>query len=101
MDSINLNCLFKGNRLFGPECTLGIAARIPSTFSFKEVVRQAMAAVAEADPLVFLVDTDDLQLKSDSLHFGTEGQLGMGTRFAEACRSDVSSRTPCPASASP
>ncbi|BDS07010.1 hypothetical protein NT6N_20500 [Oceaniferula spumae] len=46
-------------------------------------VQDAQAAVAAADRWVGLVNTNDLSLLSDNLHFNTAGQVGMGTRFAK------------------
>lgn len=47
------------------------------------IVMAAQTAVAEADPRVGLVDTDDFGLLSDDLHFSTPGILDMGVAFAE------------------
>lgn len=47
------------------------------------VVRAAQTAVADEDPLVGLVDTDDFSVLPDVLHFDAEGLLRMGREFAE------------------
>jgi len=48
------------------------------------IVRAAQTAVAEADPLVGLVDTDSFAIKSDNMHFDAAGQLALGAAFASA-----------------
>jgi hypothetical protein len=45
-------------------------------------VREGQEAVAAADPLTGLINTDDFSLKIDRLHFDTYGQLDMGAAFA-------------------
>jgi hypothetical protein len=47
-------------------------------------VRMAQAAVAAADPEGKAIDTFDLSLSPDILHFDTQGELDLGARFAEA-----------------
>jgi cysteine-rich repeat protein len=54
------------------------------SFPFKNEVRTAQANVASAVPRTAMVDTDDLPLISDTLHFTAAGQLGLGERFANA-----------------
>jgi len=54
------------------------------SFPFKDEVRTAQANVAGAVPGTAMVDTDDLPLISDSVHFTAGGQLGLGERFANA-----------------
>ncbi len=41
-------------------------------------------AFADSDPDVSFVDTADLPLKSDGIHFGRDAKLEIGARFAEA-----------------
>ena len=50
---------------------------------FRRIVQHAQQAVADADPLVSLVETTDLP-QADNLHFDTGGQLELGKRFARA-----------------
>lgn len=47
-------------------------------------VREAQAAVAEADPLAVWVDTDDLNGVNDGLHYTRAGYKTLGERFANA-----------------
>ncbi len=54
------------------------------TFPYLDVVRAAQAAITTSVPRTALVDTDDLPLNSDNLHFTAAGQLGLGERFAQA-----------------
>lgn len=49
-----------------------------------ELVREAQVAVADADPLVRWVETDDLNGPKDGLHYNGDGYKKLGTRFAEA-----------------
>jgi len=46
-------------------------------------IRQALVAVAEGDPLGAWVDTDDLNGKTDGLHYTKDGYQKLGERFAE------------------
>jgi cysteine-rich repeat protein len=54
------------------------------SFPFKDAVRTAQANVAGAVPGTVMVDTDDLPLIADNLHFTAAGQLALGERFANA-----------------
>lgn len=54
------------------------------SFPFKDAVRTAQANVAGAVARTAMVDTDDLPLIADNLHFTAAGQLGLGERFANA-----------------
>ena len=47
-----------------------------------QTVRDAQTAVASADPLVGIVNTDGFSLKSDDLHFDAQGQQELGSGFA-------------------
>ena len=49
---------------------------------YLNIVRAGQTAVADADPLVAIVDTDGLPMKSDNLHFNAAGQQAMGSDFA-------------------
>jgi hypothetical protein len=53
----------------------------------RATVKAAQAAVADADPLNHLVTTDDLPMGgSSTIHFGTSGNLTIGTRLATGMR---------------
>lgn len=53
----------------------------------RSTVKTAQAAVATADPLSYLVTTDDLPMGgSSTIHFGTSGNLTIGTRLATGMR---------------
>lgn len=54
------------------------------SFPYLDTVRAAQQAVASSVPRTALVDTDDLPLYTDLLHFAAAGQLKLGGRFAEA-----------------
>lgn len=56
------------------------AQRHPHT----STVRAAQRAVAEADPHTAWIDTDDLPLKADLIHFNAQGQVTLGERFVAA-----------------
>jgi len=49
-----------------------------------EAVREAQVRAAESIPGVQLVNTDDLSMHNDNLHYDTEGVMEMGRRFAAA-----------------
>lgn len=46
-------------------------------------MRQVLVGVAEGDPLVGWIDTDDLARRSDGIHYTKEGSQALGQRFAE------------------
>lgn len=50
---------------------------------YLEQVRTAQAAVAASDPLVKLIDTDDLPIGPDNVHWETPEVMAMGTRMGE------------------
>jgi hypothetical protein len=53
----------------------------------RSTVKTAQAAVADADPKNYLVTTDDLPMGgSSTIHFGTSGNLTIGTRLATGMR---------------
>ncbi len=60
-----------------------IFGRIRSN-KLRAIVRKAQEETAKEIPAVAMVDTDDLKPVRD-LHWGTEGQLELGRRFAAAC----------------
>jgi len=47
------------------------------------LVRDEQVKVAEASPRGAWIDTDDLPMKGDNLHYSAEGYKTMGQRFAE------------------
>ncbi len=47
-----------------------------------DLVRAAQNAVAAADRLTAVIDTDDFGMKTDNLHFDAAGQQSMGSAFA-------------------
>jgi|GEM_PF-1545605 len=49
-----------------------------------DTVRAAQQQVADTVPMTALVDTDDLPLNSDFIHFTADGQILLGQRFADA-----------------
>jgi hypothetical protein len=54
--------------------------------AFGDEVRTAQEAVAAADPLTYIVNTDNMQLGSDGVHYNTAGQLELGYAFANAIK---------------
>ena len=77
---------FKNNNL--PVVIARIA--VPETdahgrhFDYRDTIREAQRALAEADPHITLISTDDLPRQTDDLHFTAQGQLEMGRRFITA-----------------
>jgi len=53
-------------------------------FSGRDLIRQAQANIAKADPNVLAVNTDHLTLKNDRVHFTSSGVMGLGEAFADA-----------------
>jgi len=50
-----------------------------------ETVRHARATVANDDPRAILISTEGLQKREgDKVHYGTEGQMELGRRYARA-----------------
>lgn len=49
-----------------------------------DMVRAAQVEVAQTDPRVAWVDTDDLNGEKDGLHYSEEGYVELGKRFAQA-----------------
>jgi hypothetical protein len=45
-------------------------------------IRQAQANVADDDPNAYLIDTDSFGMKTDNLHFNSDGQISLGSAFA-------------------
>lgn len=48
----------------------------------RDTIRAGQGAVADADPLASIIDTDGLPMKSDNLHFNGAAQQAMGSDFA-------------------
>ncbi len=53
---------------------------------YVDVVRTAQIQVASADPLTHWINTDDLSLTDDDVHFDSNGHLNLGYRFADAIK---------------
>jgi len=49
-----------------------------------EIVRTAQVHVAETDPFVEWIDTDDFSMVSDNLHYDSQGLIDLGERIAAA-----------------
>ncbi len=62
---------------------LGLIDCVPCG-SGRALVRTAQQAVADEDPQVFALETEDLQLHSDEVHYNGPGMRTLGTRFAQA-----------------
>lgn len=64
-----------------------VFGRITTFWPYNVQVRAAQQAVAAADPLTALVNTDDLPLQAgDSAHFTNDGEYTLGQRMAQAFR---------------
>lgn len=61
-----------------------IGSQLPPPYVHKEIVRTAQVNVADNDPLVEWVDTDDLPLDTDNVHHIAAGTKLLGIRWAEA-----------------
>ncbi len=48
------------------------------------LMRGAQSQVAQADPLVRVVDSDHLELRFDQIHYNSQGQMDLGHAFADA-----------------
>jgi hypothetical protein len=74
---------------FGPALKFGVVQLSDNQTALdttgRAVVKAAQAAVAERDPLNYLVITDDIPT-SGSIHFGTTGMLEIGSRLAAGMR---------------
>ena len=51
-------------------------------WDYTPVIQASQAAVAAADPNAYLIETGDISLGSDFLHFDEAGQLALGNAFA-------------------
>jgi len=63
-------------------------------YAYSELVRTAQIAVADSDPLVTLIDLDDLPMSDDRIHYTTDGIMAMGARMGEALLSTTSIDSP-------
>lgn len=63
-----------------------IRETMPTPFDFASDVRAAQESVAAADPNVTFVDTDDLTLKADEVHYDAAALVTLGERFADAMK---------------
>lgn len=66
-------------------------AKMLSDYQFAAQVQSGQAAVSETSPLNFFIDTTDLNLLSDGVHFDAESQVLLGKRFAAALVPEPSS----------
>jgi hypothetical protein len=66
-----------------------IGTHLPPPYDYKETVRAAQMTVADDDPLVSWVDTDDLPLDTDSIHLLADGVKTAGRRMAAAWLNQV------------
>jgi hypothetical protein len=48
------------------------------------LVTQLIHKVADQDPNIYVIETNDLTPKNDKIHFDTESQRKLGQRYAEA-----------------
>ena len=64
-----------------------LRARIERTYL--NTVRTAMQNVADTESNVYLVNTDDLALNEDNLHFSSAGLEQLGERFAMICLDEL------------
>ena len=62
-----------------------VFGRIKGPFDapWRDTVRAQMAWATTVDLLLKMIDTDDLPLRSDNLHYDTRGQIMLGERFAQ------------------
>ncbi len=64
---------------------------------YRDTVRAAQQAVADADPLVYAVETEDLPQNADALHFDASGMRTLGERLAAALLGETQPETAQPA----
>jgi carbohydrate esterase-like sialic acid-specific acetylesterase len=70
-------------REFGNENMAFVCGRInPPNWPYQKQVRQAQETARRKN--YAWIDCDDLTMHKDKLHYNTEGQLGLGKKFAEA-----------------
>lgn len=63
---------------------MGLIDCVPCGLEGRAIVRDAQQAVADADPDVFALETADLQLWTDQVHYNGPGMRTLGRRFAQA-----------------
>jgi hypothetical protein len=63
-----------------------VLGRIREGGSAAAIVRQAQEEVPYTRSNVKMIDTDDLGVKDDSVHYDHDGQIALGRRFAEVYR---------------
>jgi hypothetical protein len=63
---------------------MGLIDCVPCGLEGREIVRTAQQAVADADPAVYALETADLQLWTDEVHYNGPGMRTLGRRFAQA-----------------
>jgi|GEM_PF-404037 len=56
--------------------------KTPWNFDHAAIVRRGQQAVADADPDVYIIDTDKLSTLKDNTHFDTKAQLTLGDEMA-------------------
>ncbi len=61
----------------------------PVSEGLGELVRNAQAAAAANIDHAYMIDTDDLTMNADNVHYDTAGLLEMGRRFANAMMVDI------------
>ena len=79
-----------------PDTTV-VIGRISDYAEFPEgskAVREAEMAATKSDPLAAWIDTDDLNGKSNGLHYTPEGYKLLGQRFAEKAVELISKQNP-------
>ncbi|HPC63924.1 MAG TPA: sialate O-acetylesterase [Anaerohalosphaeraceae bacterium] len=67
-----------------PEMRFFIGRIRTVTGIYNAAVRTAMQEVAASDPLVMWIDTDDLPVNADNVHYSAAGLVELGRRFADA-----------------
>ena len=90
----NLNKLIGTVRTdFGAPDMRFIIGRIRAVMgTYNVTVRSAMEDVATADPLAEWINTDDLAVNSDNVHYSAAGLVDMGQRFADTYLSTLPTR---------
>jgi hypothetical protein len=69
-------------------------------WTWRDIVRQAQVNVSQTVPNTALVDTDDLPLLTDNMHYTASGMVTLGTRFADAANAMTLPSTNCFSSSS-
>ncbi|MCK5725595.1 MAG: sialate O-acetylesterase [Thiotrichaceae bacterium] len=63
---------------------IGLINPTPKAFPMTDKVREAQRKISTSIPNVRLVSTDNLSKIYDHIHYGTDGVVGLGKRFAKA-----------------